>query len=56
MHVPSQPAPLLLSVVPQQNAMEYWREGSTPLPYCQHHKVGGITFEAAFIDAQNQDR
>ena len=49
MHVPSQPAPLLPSVVPQQNAMEYWREGSTPDIMAQCNKVGGITFRAALL-------
>ena len=55
-----QTAPLLLSVT-QQHVLEYWCEGSifsavpptfTSALMGQHHKMGGITFGAGFIQGQ----
>ena len=51
-----QSAPLLPSVIQQQNVTEYWQEGSTstailPTPVSdvmgQCHKIRGITFRAS---------
>ena len=53
-----QTAPLLPSVMQQQNTMEYWWEGSTTtaIPSTsassvvgQHNKIGGITSGAALL-------
>ena len=53
-----QPAPLLPPVTQEQNVTDYWWDSSTFAAItptstsdllCQHNKIGGITFEAAFI-------
>ena len=53
-----QTAPLLLSVIGQQNVTEYWWEGPTSTAVTptstsdivgQHNKIGGITFGSALV-------
>jgi len=57
--LPCQTAPLLPSVVQQQNAVGYWWEGaiSTAIPLAstsdfvgQYNKIGGITFGTALLE------
>jgi len=54
-------APLLPSVIQQQNVMEYWQEGSisTAVPPTsasnvmgQNNKIGGITFRESLVFQQ----